>query len=399
MGPAARRILYPFWLLLSVAGLLGLLELLASTAVDKPASHVVTSWRVNHTWKPGGRSLHREWVARNPRFPEPYTHTYNRQGWIEDYDVSQEKPEGTWRVFYVGDSFVEGTAPMHQSLPSRVEEGLNARAPDSGPRVEVINTGTSSYSPLIHYVLIRHVLLDYDPDLIIVVVDMTDDYDDWKYRATAIFDGEGNPWAVPPRDLYAAPFLDTRSGPVIATPTTKLQLFLFRHSSLFNLLLERRAAERSPSAASSAPARPAAMYPRWAWCEEEWGDATRQNAGRSLDVLRRIAVLARERGVALMLTSVPHYQQYAGGRDGSEPPPWSSRPHAEIARVAAENDVPFLDAFEALAPVIRGTPQDRYYYRGDMHFNPDGYALWADAHLAFLTEKRNGLLPPDFWPD
>jgi hypothetical protein len=222
MGPAARRILYPFWLLLSVAGLLGLLELLASTAVDKPASHVVTSWRVNHTWKPGGRSLHREWVARNPRFPEPYTHTYNRQGWIEDYDVSQEKPEGTWRVFYVGDSFVEGTAPMHQSLPSRVEEGLNARAPDSGPRVEVINTGTSSYSPLIHYVLIRHVLLDYDPDLIIVVVDMTDDYDDWKYRATAIFDGEGNPWAVPPRDLYAAPFLDTGSGPVIATPTTKL---------------------------------------------------------------------------------------------------------------------------------------------------------------------------------
>jgi DNA segregation ATPase FtsK/SpoIIIE-like protein len=40
-------------------------------------------------------------------------------------------------------------------------------------------------------------------------VDMTDDYDDWKYSETAILDHEGNPVAVPQRNLYTSAFIDT----------------------------------------------------------------------------------------------------------------------------------------------------------------------------------------------
>jgi hypothetical protein len=393
MGPASRRWFYAAWLVAASVGILALLEAVASRLADLPGRALEMSWRVNHTWKPGGSSIHREWIDANPRFPEPYTHTYNRQGWIEAYDVEQKKPADTWRIFYVGDSFVEGTVPMHASLPSRVEQTLNRHSPGGGPRFEVINTGTTSYSPLIHYVLIRYVLLKYEPDLIVVVVDMTDDYDDWKYAATAIFDEAGDPWAVPPRDLYAAPFLDTRSGPVKADRLARLQLFLYRNSALYNLLLQRRSAPDEDF-----PAGPEASdYSRWAWCRDDWNAATVENAGRSLDALARIAALARERGVKLLITSVPHYLQYAGARDGSGAPAWSSRPHTAIARVARENGAAHLDAFEALGPAIRGTPQDRYYYRGDMHFNPDGYALWADVHVDFLADERNGLLPAAFF--
>lgn len=380
---------------------LAALELVASRFVERPEANLVSSFRLNHVWKPNSRLVHREWVRNNPRFPKPYVHTYNAQGWLDDEDVPREKPPGTFRIFYVGDSFVEGTAPMGASMPSRVERGLNERARGTGVRFQVVNTGTLSYSPLIAYVLIRYVLLDYQPDLVVVNVDMTDDYDDWKYARTAIWDEDGNPWAVPPRDVLASPFIETARGAVRATPLTRLQFFLYRHSYVYNLLLGWRGASPTRDAAPLAAARPAsgddALYPRWAWCQEEWDAATARNAGRTLDVLGRIARLAEAEGVPLVFTSTPHYEQYAGADDGTGPPAWSDRPHREVARVAREHGVPYLDAFAALAPRVRGTPRMRWYYAGNMHFNPDGYALWAEAQLAFLTDPRHGLLPAAFY--
>jgi hypothetical protein len=59
--------------------------------------------------------------------------------------------------------------------------------------------------------------------------------------------------------------------------------------------------------------------------------------------------------------------------------------------------VPYHNAFEALKPLITGTPQTHYYYAGDMHFNPRGYRIWADAQYRFLTDGANHLLPAGFY--
>ncbi len=379
--------------------MLVVLEAGSSFVVDLPGANIVSSFRVNHTWKPNSRKVHREWVRENPRFPKPYVHVYNAQGWLERYDVEREKPPNTFRIFYVGDSFVEGTTPMEESLPSRVEQALNERAAGTGLRFEVVNTGTSSYSPLIAYVLIRYVLLDYDPDLLVVNVDMSDEYDDWKYDETAIWDEEGNPWAVPPRNILAAPFLEDAGGAVRATAFRRFQFFLYRHSHFYNLLLRWRPTVPKPDVASSptTAAAPGGLYRRWAWCREEWDAQTTRNAARTLDLVARIARLADDAGVRLVLSSSPHYEQYNGAEDGTGEPEWSDRPHREVARVAHENGVPYIDSFTPLAPLVRGTPQDRYYYKNDVHFNPDGYALWAPVHIAFLTDPSHGVLPAAFY--
>lgn len=376
-----------------LAGLLLALELAGAWLDETPAGAIVDSWRFHHTWRPGGTSLHREWAAANPEFPTPYRHVYNAQGWIERYDVSPEKPPDTVRVFYVGDSFVEGTVPMEESLPSLVESRLAELARGSGLRFEVINTGTSSYSPTLFYVLTRHRILDYAPDLIVAHVDMTDDFDEWKYRQTALTDDEGNPSAVPPRSAYLGDWVDTPGGAVPATFGMRVQLFLYRHSHFYRALLSRRATPESPGAARAR----GGLYPRWGWCAGTWDATTRQVVEGLCDVLRRLAALCRENGVKLALTSVPHYPQYASGPDGTGPPLWSARPHRRIARLAREIGVPYLDSFGALAPSVRGTPHEAYYYRGDMHMNPRGYRVWARAQLEFLIDPGNGLLPPAFY--
>ena len=382
-------------LAIAIAGL----ELIGWCSVNLPTSHVVPSWRLNHTWRPSSKVKHPGWAKSDLRFPEPYTHVYNKQGWIETYDVEPHKPAGTYRVFYLGDSFVEGPMPMEQSLPSLVERQLNERARGKGVRFEVVNTGTSSYSPTIYYVLMRYVVADYEPDLVVVCVDMTDDYDDWKYSETAIPDDEGNPVAVPQRNLYTSAFIDTPQGAVRATLMARVELFLYRNSHFYNLIQSRRLGARAQETASSPPPAEDAVYPRWAWCQHQWDEQTRTNVGRTLDVLRRTAAFCKSKGIRLVLTSVPHHRQYAAGRRGGDPPLWSSRPHEEIARLAQAEGTPYLDAFERLAPHIRGTPQGKYYYNRDMHFNPTGSRLWARAHLDFLTDERRGLLPEAFWRD
>ena len=99
-------------------------------------------------------------------------------GMVRKLRRQKNKAPDTFRIFYLGDSFTEGTAPMDQSVPSRVEQTLNDLVQNSSLNFEVINTGTTSYSPTIFYILARYVLTDYDPDLIVVNVDMTDDFDD-----------------------------------------------------------------------------------------------------------------------------------------------------------------------------------------------------------------------------
>lgn len=382
------------------------IEYVSSFYADTLGGNLITVYRLNHMWHPNTERIHREWVADNPEFSEPFTHVYNSQGWLETYDIDPIKTPDTYRIFYLGDSFTEGTLPMDQSVPSVVEQQLNQLTAGKDIQFEVINTGTASYSPTIFYVLTRYVLMDYAPDLIVVNIDMTDDFDDWKYAQTLIRDEADNPWAVPRRSIYEAPFVDTAEGVVEANIWTKGQLFLVENSYTYNLIrkyidpenaTEADLARKYVADTDAVDPSDGQIYQRWAWCQYEWDEFTEKNVEYTLDILRRLIEFTHQNQIKIMITSVPHYWQYAGDVDGSGPPRWSSRPHNEIAELAKENGVPYLNSYEALKPVITGTPQTEYYYHNDMHFNPRGYQVWTQVQLEFLIEKTNQLLPDAFY--
>ena len=379
--------------------LIVIMEFVSSLLVSIPGMNVVAHPRLNHTWKPNSNFIHTEWIAQNPEFPESYTHYYNRQGWLEKYDVQEEKPESTYRIFYLGDSFTEGTAPMDQSVPSIVERNLNDLVKNTNLTFEVINTGTTSYSPTLFYLLVRYVLKDYSPDLIVVNVDMTDDFDDWKYSQTLTRDKEGNPIFAPPRELYASTYIDTENGAIKATLWSRIRLFLTQNSYTYRLVVKAKNkvfGTNIDKVKLTSDELAQESYQRWAWCQKTWDDLTVTNVANSLDLLRRLVNWSQQNDIKIMITGVPHYWQYSGGVDGRGEPRWSSRPHYEFANLAKDLHVPYLNSFEQLEPIIRGTSQTEFYYKDNMHFNPRGYAVWAEAHVEFLTGSENSLLPEDF---
>ncbi|MBN1364368.1 MAG: hypothetical protein JW976_06140 [Syntrophaceae bacterium] len=373
------------------------IEWLASHYTPKLGENIISHNRLNHTWNPNSKYVHVEWIHNNPDFPVPYIHYYNKQGWIKNYNVRKIKPRNVYRIFYLGDSFTEGTCPMDLSVPSLVELRLNNLIKHRDIHFEVINTGTISYSPTLCYILLRYVILDYSPDMIVLMIDLTDYFDELNYAQTLIRDEQGNPWACPPRVLRYPIFIDTRYGALMPKWHLKLQLWLAAHSYTYNLLIKLTEKRNPPSpfqknTIESDYSQNIINGP-WSWCQKEWDNTTKKNVDNILDKISRIAELCRKHNIKFMITSVPHYWQYAGNPDGTGAPNCSDRPHKEIARVAKQLNVPYLDSFNALKPYIKGTAQNKYYYAGDMHFNPRGYEVWSDIHVNFITDKKNNLLP------
>ena len=281
-------------------------------------------------------------------------------------------------------------------MPSLVETALNERYPDSGRRFEVINTGTASYSPVIYYILLRYYLLPYEPDLVVLAVDMTDDYDDHVYRENLIRDSEGNPWAVPPGDVSKRVYIDTEYGFRRASFLTQVSLFLYQHSYAYNFIRDRLPVSAETQARLEALAREDAetlkregVYPRWSWVQHEWDELTERNVAFTLEMVEKIARLCQENDIAFVVTGVPHYPQFAAG---DQKPVWARRPHTELEKAAARAGVSYFDSHEALRVAVEGTEPHVYYYRRDMHFNPRGLALWANAHVEHLTNWSEELL-------
>src|SRR5690348_6103174 len=134
MRQVGRLLLYVgFVSVVVVAGLEGALRLFDIPPRSNQVPHPV----LNHTWRPNMTFVHREFADRG--IP-PYTHTYNSQAWLETHDIQQAKPPGTFRIFYLGDSFTECTCPMDQSVPRRVEAALRPYFARKNMTVEVINT-------------------------------------------------------------------------------------------------------------------------------------------------------------------------------------------------------------------------------------------------------------------
>ena len=259
-------------------------ELWAARRVHLPGADLIKDLRLNHRWPANWEGTHTEWIDANPEFPRPYVHKHNAQSWVEDYDVALRKPEGTYRIFYVGDSFTEGCVPMEESVPRPASKPTSTRRSGArGRRFEVVNTGTWGYSPVLEYILIRYYIAPYSPDLIVLNVDMTDDFDDWNYRRTLVKDLDENPYAVPPDDPDTRPWVSTESGAVRSTFWRRLELFFFERSYVYNFLRARARARGGWTKAVEADIarrekedEGSTLYPRWAWCQHQWDGQTEE---------------------------------------------------------------------------------------------------------------------------
>jgi lysophospholipase L1-like esterase len=337
---------------------------------------VIPDTILNHKWAP-------DLALRYPSHGFEYVLETNGQSWVEVDDIPIEKPADSYRIFFVGDSNVQGLVNRREKLVERIEVALGREYESSDLRIEVINTGTTSYSTLLYYLLVKTVLLQFEPDLVVINVDMTDVANDAHYRKLAIYDDQDLAAAVlPAKEADRNRYRLTPFGTVELTTAAR-----WRSGWIERSAIARRIDDVAKRLRGTGKARHGLPKAKGHWLAHDWDKQTSENVAFSMRYLERTLALLAEHGVASYVTGVPHYPQFSGE--------WSARPHRALERAAVEAGALYLDSFEALEAEVASAGPSAYYWADDpTHFNVEGNRIWADAHLAFMRRNRAELLPP-----
>ena len=110
-------------------------------------------------------------------FPPVYLR-YNKFG-FRGGDFSMAKESGKLRVVVVGDSYVEGRQVAEvQTLSHQLELLLN----NAGIKAQVINAGCSAYTTTTEYLLLKHLVAEFQPDIVISLFCFNDYHDNFVYK-------------------------------------------------------------------------------------------------------------------------------------------------------------------------------------------------------------------------
>jgi len=92
------------------------------------------------------------------------------------------KERGIYRVLILGDSFAMGWGVEREDRFSEIAASLlKEERGGEKDRVEVINAGVNSYSTVLELEYLRYKGIQFDPDLVMVMVDFSDLHDDYFY--------------------------------------------------------------------------------------------------------------------------------------------------------------------------------------------------------------------------
>lgn len=332
---------------------------------------IVGSDRYNHGLRAGA-------AIRSRVAPEryPVELRVNAQGLAQATDVIVPKPANVYRVIVMGDSFIQGFG-AGKSLPEIVDSALAPWHTADGRRVEVINGGVQSYSPLLHHARYVNQFTTFAPDAVIVFPDLTDVYDDHvRYRSLAHYeDGElvrvrrSKPLAVleqtRERFLYdAVPvqsyrYLVAAMAEVLAGRESRAESEL----EIFSHALEDGG---HPSPAALEAIR-----------------FTTEN-------VRSLVARLRADGVHVAIMIYPHLGQLVHKDDITAVRPLNRLFEHSLLRLGADQRVPVVSYLDAMKrELAKGDP---LYFRGDMHFNPDGLRALSARVTESLVESGQELL-------
>lgn len=325
----------------------------AESALGRYAGHAV--W--HHWMRPGHTS---EIPSIDPAArPDPIVYRTNSLGCRDSREFAGAAAAGTYRILVLGDSFTEGYYPAESFagvLERELAKGEHAGAP------QVINCGTSSYSPVLHYVRYTRQLEQLEPDEVIINVDLTDVFDDnVRYREDTVRDSSGAPISA---------------GPARYSLEMVADQLRFR-SYLARLL-------------SGNPRTQFAMYGRqelFAWHNgaiEPASDEWREGVGYTIGLLEKLVERIRASGASVWLTVYPYREQFESVLGE---PVWHRAFEHEVAGLARRKGVHFYSAFDDLKALHeRGEP---IYWSNNIHFSYPGQRAWAEAFARHYLRERS----------
>lgn len=320
---------------------------------------------LDHSLRPGsvGRMVSAEYDAQ---------YTINAYGMRDDElpvpGVPGSAPRGG--ILLLGDSFMEGYGVNRgEILADRLEQMTG---------VPVHNAGVKSYSPLLHYLYLRHRGLALRPDTVLLFFDLSDPANDEYYARRLERDPEGLPLSIRPRRAGGI----SLTGPVAQWFERHSALFCYARHTLQKYLPAGREDVGYAGAALD-------LEPLWPGRDAFPDTAYARGWDRSFEFLRAIRDLLAERGIAFRVVLYPYGHQVSAdawpeGRLAHNFPPGvsSRRPEEYVLRRAAADSIPVASIWDA----FRNHPEPgALYFPRDGHWTPAGHDVAARAVQSILA--------------
>jgi hypothetical protein len=118
----------------------------------------------------------------------------NREGWyrkegeayvrinsdgLRDREHSKTKPQNTFRIAVLGDSYAEAfQVSLEQAFWANMEQKLRSCNAFSGKQIEVLNFGVSGYGAAQEVLTLREKVWDYAPDIVLLTITTNNDITD-----------------------------------------------------------------------------------------------------------------------------------------------------------------------------------------------------------------------------
>jgi len=295
---------------------------------------------------------------------------------MRDIEYSLKKKPGVRRIAAIGDSFTAGLEVKPEEVFTEVMER------DLGPGWEVLNFGVSGYSTLHEYLYLRDSILDFDPDIVLLIFYVRNDLDEMQGH---YYNERRN---GPLADLDDNGSLMIKNIPVpkpagLMRDEAPRPFFQITDSHLFNFI-HLRLKVREKILVNSYPEvrhfNPA-LTPR---LDKDY---------RLLDALMgEFSELCRSRNIPLVLVYAPTIVQVYPDdywvpvqRSQNLPGDYDvSMPNMRVRKIAEQREIPFLDLTPGLRDRSeRGTP---LYFTWNQHWNQHGHQAVANDILSLLSD-------------
>lgn len=290
---------------------------------------------------------------------------YDRYGIRHLPSENPDSGSTSQKVLFMGDSFMEGYGAS-QSIPAYVLQYFKWTP---GSKIEFLNAGCSSYSPLIFMPQFERIYPVYRPAKVILLIDETDFGDDFiRYRHLARWKGDRviGVAHTPINRKHMQGLSDLRLMPLY------LERLIYKYW-YFHIRMPQYIEEYRKRTGLRETVLEFAFISRDPESYRQESDFFESNVDRLIKL-----IIAKVGHNNLVLVRHPHLRQLTGQMRTNVRP--------ILERMAQKHSVLFYDFTEDFKRASGGN-YARYYWPNDMHFNYDGLKIYGSSLAAFLDKK------------
>lgn len=271
---------------------------------------------------------------------EPHLVRYDEEGFVVKPAQPSSDDPARPNLVLLGDSFVEaGTVAWEDSMSALLAQRFNGR-------LDVLNFGVTSYSPLLSRLQLERFARPHAPDFVVHLIYANDPENDANYQAVATLTDTG--------DVIGVSGAATSAWVKLARQSYAVRLFRF-----LEILIRETARADSEDAKRSIEVAMARDAPL--------GDVSRRE-------ITHIDRLVRQRGGSYALACVPSKLEFLKGENHDLEVCRTTRALAEELRI------PFLD----LRAWFLSHQGDAPFYANDIHFTARGHQLTAECFAPWV---------------